>query len=124
MESAKISETFSDLTEDIRRYINLRIDLVKLTLTEKLARMASFFLITLVFFILFMFFILFLSLAFVFWWGDEIGPVYMGALIITAVYALAGFIIYLFRNQLFLNPLVSQITRILMEEKDEQEEQI
>jgi hypothetical protein len=119
MAPGKISDNVSLLTENVKDYVNLRIDLAKLILTEKIAKLASFFLIAVIFFILAMFLLLFLSLAFVFWFGDEIGPAWLGTLIITAVYILGGVLIYVRRHQFFINPLVSHLTKILMEEKDE-----
>lgn len=121
METGKISDNFSSLTENVKDYVNLRIDLIKLILTEKIAKLASFFLISVIFFILAMFLLLFLSLAFVFWFGEKIGPAWLGTLIVTVVYILGGVLIYTRRHQFFINPLVSQLTKILMEEKDENE---
>jgi len=119
MAPGKISENVTLLTENVKDYINLRIDLAKLILTEKLAKLASFFLIAVIFFILAMFLLLFISFAFVFWFGEDVGPTWAGALIITAFYILCGVVIYLKRNALFINPLVTHLTKILMEEKDE-----
>ncbi|MEI7981833.1 MAG: phage holin family protein [Bacteroidota bacterium] len=121
MESGKLSDNFSSLTENVKDYIDLRIDYIKLVLTEKIARLASFFLIAVIFFILAMFLLLFLSLAFVFWFGADIGPSWLGALIVTAVYVLGGMFVYVQRHKLFINPLVSHLTKILMEENDENE---
>lgn len=121
MEPGRISENVTLLTENLKDYVNLRVDLAKLILTEKLARLTSFFLISVIFFILAMFLLLFLSLSFVFWFGNDIGPAWLGALIITTVYVLGGVLIYVKRHQFFINPLVSHLTKILMEEKDENE---
>jgi uncharacterized membrane protein YqjE len=121
MDTTKISDNFSLLTENIKAYVNLRIDLVKLVLTEKMAKLASAFLIAVIFFILAMFLLLFLSLAFVFWFGQDLGPTWVGALIVTAIYVFGGIFIYWQRHKLFINPLVTQLTKILMEEKDENE---
>lgn len=117
----RISDNVSLLTENVKDYVNLRIDLAKLILTEKIAKLASFFLIAVIFFILAMFLLLFLSLAFVFGFGDSIGPAWLGALIVTAVYILGGTLIYVKRHQFFINPMVSHLTKILMEDKDEDE---
>ena len=51
METGKISDNFSSITENVKDYINLRIDLAKLILTEKIAQLAAFFLIAVIFFI-------------------------------------------------------------------------
>lgn len=120
MGPGKIADNFSLLTENVKDYVNLRIDLTKLILTEKIAKLTSFFLIAVIFFILAMFLLLFLSMAFVFWF-EQIGPAWLGALIVTAFYILGGVLIYVRRHQFFINPLVSHLTKILMEDKDENE---
>ncbi|MCX6283769.1 MAG: phage holin family protein [Bacteroidetes bacterium] len=119
MEPNRISDNFSSLTENMKDYINLRIDYVKLLLTEKIARLASFFLLSVIFFILGMFLVLFISFAFVFWYGEEVGPTYVGALIIVAFYIILGLSIFGLRNKLFINPLVKRLAKIIMEEEDE-----
>jgi hypothetical protein len=121
MAPGRITDNVSMLTENVKDYVNLRIDLAKLILTEKIARLASFFLISVIFFILAMFLLLFLSLAFVYWFGADIGPTWLGALIIAAIYVLGGVLIYVKRHQFFINPLVTHLTKILMEDKDENE---
>ena len=116
METNRISDNFSSLTENVKEYINLRIDYIRVLLTEKIARLASFFLISVIFFILAMFLILFISFAFVFWYGEEFGPMYAGALIIVAFYFVSGLLIYALRHKLFINPLVRHLAKIMMEE--------
>jgi hypothetical protein len=118
MESNRISDNFSSLTENVRDYINLRVDYVKLLLTEKIAKLASFFLLSVIFFILAMFLVLFISFAFVFWFGEEVGPTYFGALIVVAVYIIIGLLIYWMRHKMFINPMVKHLAKILMEEED------
>jgi hypothetical protein len=122
MESRKISENFSEITENIREYVLLKLDILKLTLTEKLARLASSLVIMLIFFILFLFISLFISLAFIFWFRDHAGPAYIGALIVAGFYLLVGCLIYLMRYTLFINPLVTQLSQILLEEEKDEDE--
>jgi hypothetical protein len=118
MEPNRISDNISTITESVRDYVNLRIDYLKLLLTEKIAKLASFFLISIIFFILTMFLILFLSFAFVFWFGEEVGPMYTGALIVVAFYIFTGLLIYGYRHKIFINPLVKHLAKILMEEEN------
>ena len=117
----KISENINNLTENVRDYVNLRLDLARLTLTEKMAQLISLFLISVIFFIMGMFLLLFLSMAFVFWFGNDVGPAWLGALIVVAFYVVLGLFVYMRRYQLFLNPLVSKLTKILMEDHHEDE---
>jgi len=121
MESKKISDNFSEITENIKEYVHLKIDILKLNLIEKSAHLASFVVIMLVFFVIFLFFSLFISLGFIFWFRDHAGPVYVGSLIVAAFYLILGGLIYLLRNTLFINPLVSQLSKILLEDPDDNE---
>ncbi len=119
MESNRISDNVSSLTENVKDYVNLRIDYIKILLTEKIAKLASFFLISVIFFILAMFLILFISFAFVFWFGEEVGPTFVGSLIIVGAYIVIALLIYGMRYKWFINPLVKHLAKIIMEEENE-----
>ncbi|MCX6241527.1 MAG: phage holin family protein [Bacteroidetes bacterium] len=119
MESNRISDNVSSLTENVKDYINLRIDYIKLILTEKIAKLASYFLISVIFFILANFLLLFISFAFVFWYGEEVGPTSTGALIVVAFYFIMGCVIYWMRHILFINPMIKRLAKIIMEDEDE-----
>ena len=121
MEPKKVSDQFSELGGNVKDYINLRIDLLKLILTEKLASIGSFFLIAVIFFILFLFILMFFSLAFIFWYRDHVGAAWAGSLIVAGVYILIGVVIFMLRKNLFINPLVERLSKILMEENYENE---
>ncbi len=121
MEPQTISENFSELSENVKDYLKLRLDLFKLTVTEKMASIGSFFLVSVIFFILFLFVLMFFSLAFIFWFRDHAGAAYVGALIIAGFYIIIGMVIFLLRNKLFINPLVERLSKILMEETSEHE---
>jgi hypothetical protein len=121
MDHKKISESITDLTEEARRYVQLKIDIFKLDLTEKLAMLTTTLLLSIIFFIVFLFFTLFLSLAFIFWFKEYIGAAYVGALIVAGFYILVGLIAFLFRDKLFLNRVVAEISKILIEEGEEDE---
>jgi hypothetical protein len=119
MEQRKFTENLSDLSENVRTYVRLRVDLLKLVITEKMSYFGSFVMVAIIFFILFLFILMFLSLAFILWYGNNAGPAWAGALIVTGVYIIIAILAYLLRRKLFINPLVSEISRILMEENDE-----
>ena len=122
MESPKFSENITDLIDQVKNYVHLRINLFKLNLTEKLATLTTTMLISIIFFIVFLFFTLFLSLAFIFWFREYMGKAYIAALIVAGFYILVGIVIYFLRNKLFLNRVVTQISKVLLEEEEENEE--
>lgn len=119
MESKKITENIKDLTGNVKEYLLLQLDLVKLIIAEKASRLLTTLLVVLAMFIIFLFLLTFLSLAFVLWFKDHVGEAYLGALIVAGFYLLLAVLLYLFRTALFVNPLVLSITKILLEKKDE-----
>jgi len=122
MEQKKIFESIADLIDQVKNYVQLRINLFKLNLTDKLATLTTTLLISIILFIVFLFFTLFLSLAFIFWFREYVGAAYIGALIVAGFYILLGIVVYLLRDKLFLNRVVAQISKIFLEEEDENEE--
>jgi hypothetical protein len=121
MEQKKVSESIAEMTEQVKTYVQLRIDLFKLSLTEKLATLTTTLLISIIFFIVFLFFTLFLSLAFIFWYKEYVGTAWAGSLIVAGFYILIGIVVFLLRDRLFLNRIVTQISKILLEEEEENE---
>jgi uncharacterized integral membrane protein len=119
MESQNLKDNASEISENVKTYIRLKIDLIKLTLTEKLSLIISAMLISVILFLVFLFISMFVSVAFIFWFRDHAGPLYVGALIVAGCYFLIGVIVFFMRNRLFIDPLVKQITKVLLEEEDE-----
>lgn len=122
MEAHRISGNFSDLADNIKKYVRLKIDLLKLDIVEKTSKLVSLLVITLVFFLLFLFFILFISMAFIFWFRDHVGQEWAGTLIMAGFYIVIGILVWIFRFRLFVNPVISRISKILFEKDDEEEE--
>jgi hypothetical protein len=120
MAAQKISENFSELADNVKRYVQLKIDLLKLNFLEKFSKLVSFVVITLVFFLLFLFIVLFISMGFIFWFRDNFGHEWLGAIIVACFYLLMGIVIWLFRFRLFLNPVVARLSKILFEDEDEE----
>ena len=122
MEPRKISENFNEMTGDVRKYITLKMDMFKLVITEKMSRLTSFFMLGIIFLCFFLFFVLFVSLAFLFWFKDNIGPAWAGSLIVAGFYLFLAFLAYLLRFKLFIDPLVSELSKIIMEGDEDDED--
>ncbi|MDP4281822.1 MAG: phage holin family protein [Bacteroidota bacterium] len=121
MESHNISDNIHELTGSVKEYVKIRVSLLKISITEKMSKVISKMLITMAFFILFLFVILFISVAFIFWFRDHAGPAYAGALIVASFYVILGFVVYLLRKKLFVNPVVTMLSKMLLEEEKEAE---
>lgn len=120
METPRFSESMETLTDHVKEYIDLRVDLVKLILVEKLSRLTSLLLIVIIFLVLLMFAAVFLGFAFVLWYGNNAGPMWAGALIVVGVLVLNGTLLYLFRKKIVLNPVTARLSKIIMEEPDDE----
>ncbi|MFC2102732.1 hypothetical protein ACFLS7_07030 [Bacteroidota bacterium] len=77
--------------------------------------------ITLVVLLLSIFFLFFLALAFVYWYGEEFGHMYVGALIVVGFYLVASVIVYIYRERIFINPLITRLTTITHEEESDED---
>jgi hypothetical protein len=122
MQKTKISEKFEALTDTLKRYIGLRLELIKCVLAEALARLGAIMLIVFVFSLLAFLVLFFISFAFVDWYAEYFHHAYIGALIVALFYVVVGVIIYLLRERIFLNPLISVCSRILIEQEDDEKE--
>ncbi len=122
MESKKITENFTDLAGNVKEFLLLHLDLAKLVVSEKLSRLMAILLITFALYIVVLFFLAFVSFAFIFWFRDHVGEAYIGTLIVAGFYLIVALFIYFFRTAIFVNPLVLNITKILLESKNENEQ--
>ena len=120
MENPTFSESVNTLKDHAKEYIDLRVDLVKLVIVEKLSRLASLLLLFVIFMILLLFAAGFICLAFVLWYGQHVGPIWTGALIVVGVLAIKAVILFLMRKRLLLNPIIAQLSKIIMEEPDDE----
>ncbi len=122
MEARKISEDFSSLSGNVKGFIRLKLDLYKLMIVEAAAQLISSLMISLVVILLSMFFLFFLGLAFVYWYGEVAEHTYVGALIVTAFYLVVSIIVFIFRDKLFVNPLISKLTTAMHEEEHDEDQ--
>lgn len=121
-QARKFSDDFSSLSDNVKGYIRLKLELYKLMAVEGIAQLLSAIMMTLIVMLLSFFFLFFLALAFVYWYGEVVGPMYVGSLIVVAFYLIAAAVVFFFRDQLFINPLITKLTNITHEEGSDEEE--
>lgn len=109
----------SAISNEFKRYINLRINYMGLALNKKLADFMSQIITMLVLAGVFSMVLLMLSFAFVFWYGSNVGTYYHGFLIVSFIYMLIGLVIYYFREPLLMNPLIRKLHTKKFEMNDE-----
>jgi hypothetical protein len=122
MESKKISDNLSEMNDNVREYIRLRLNLLRMEFTEKATMLSSAIMMSILYFIIVVCILVFLSIAFIFAFREYIGPGWVAALIVAGVYILLGLLIYLLRYKLFIDPLATLLSKIILEETDDNEE--
>ncbi len=116
METPRFSESVNTLSGHVREYIDMRTDLIRLMLVEKLSRLTSLMLLFIMLFVLGMFAGVFVALAFVLWYGENIGSMWIGALVVVGLVILKAILIFAFRKRFLLNPIIRQLSAIIMED--------
>jgi hypothetical protein len=118
MNKEKFGNNLQEVIDNIKQYVNLKTELYSLIILERLARISMQVVVLLIILQLVFFFMLFLSFGFVHWLDKVIGNQLVAYLIVATFYLILGVFVFVFRNQLFLNPLIKGFTRIFAEEED------
>ncbi len=113
-----IAENFSEINALIKKYINARVDLLKLSLLQKITK-AGTYLLTFVSIIVSAFAItIFLMFSFSFWYGENVGSIATGFLIAAGIYLVLLFMLYLLRKVIFKRNLIRIFAKIIFSEDD------
>ena len=107
-------ENFQQLYDDVKKYIQLQTEYVKVEFVEKLTVLISALLIIFLIIILIMgvLFYLFFSVAYLI--EPIVGSLAGSFSIISAFYLLLTFLFFMFRKRLVINPLVRFLTRLFL----------
>jgi hypothetical protein len=105
-----------ELTRPIKNYgealhdlVNLRINLIGLQISKRLADFATNLISAVLLAGLLALIIVMLSFAFVFWYGSSVGPYHHGFLIVSLFYILAGMMLFLFREKIIIDPFLRKM---------------
>jgi len=126
-ENNTLSSQFKKLFDQIKLYLDLRIGLLKLNVAEYLIKFFSTLVMWMVVFLFLFFVLVFGSFAFAYWFGNIIGEMWLGFIIIAGFYLVLALIIYWMRKSLIVKPFTNLILSQMElddpnDEKDEKEE--
>ena len=106
------------LLERAQSYTKTSIQLFKLKATAKLAEMISNLVSGVAVVVIVILFFVNFNIGIALLIGDSLGKAWLGFVIVSGVYALIGFIVYLFRNRWIKNPVnESIIAQMLKDER-------
>ena len=110
-------KTFAELKQDISTYVELRLELLKLSTYERVAKTMAVFSYGIVLILLAFFTMLFLFLALGFFLGELLGSMALGFVLVVGMYLLLFGIIIFFKKKI-MSKVMNEII-IAMMSKDE-----
>ncbi len=116
------SEKYQQTWADIKQFASTKFDLLKIDFLEKAARIVGLILFALAIILLLFAVISFGCLALIFAIGQTL-PMWASTLIVVGLWLLIMTGAIVFRNQLFIYPILAAISSILFEPKDKQPQQ-
>ena len=116
------SEKYQQTWADIKQFASTKFDLLKIDFLEKAAKIAGLILFALVLILLLFAVVSFGCFALIFALGQTL-PMWASALIVMALWLLIMIGAIVFRQQLFINPMLAAISAILFEPADKQPQQ-
>lgn len=114
-----VSESIEALKESLERYLNLRVELVKLSVLTKVSKITVFLITSLVMILLGSAFLLFGAAAFVVWFGTTYGNYLLGLLIISGFILILGVLFYILRRPLISSVVIKAFAGILFENDED-----
>lgn len=115
-----VTKPLKEITVEAKNYVNLRLAQLSLSFSKAFARLNAVIVVAMILLGLAGFILLMLSFAFVFWYGSKVGTYYHGFLLVALFFALTGLFVYLFRQKLFIDPVIRSIIRRINEDLSEE----
>lgn len=112
----------NSLLENVKDYVGLQIDLLKVNVIEKMTKLFYLFFLLLFGTLIILVAFIYLSVAFMHWMEALFNSMIPGALIMGGVTLLIFLLFYLFRKKILLNPLTRKIVAIVFDHEKEEEE--
>ncbi len=120
--SSDISKNIAELSESVKKYLQTRVDLIKLSILGKITRFASY--LIGVYIVMFLIFVIvaFAGAAFVVWYGQAYNNYINGLLIVCGCLIVIALLFIYLREKIITNLLVRKFSEILFEEEENEEE--
>ena len=113
----KTIDNLQSLVTEIKKYVDLQKDYVKLDITHKLTVLLSTLILILVLVVIGMIALLYLSFTLAYVLEPHVGGLMNSYAIITGVILLIGAFIYLFRQRLIVQPLTTFLANLFINDK-------
>ena len=119
MDNKTLPENLAEINATLKDYINVRFDLIKVRLLEKMTQIGTRFLSLVAGVVALFSFLIFIMFSFSFWYGQETGSLSEGFLISAGFFLLLIILVIIFRKKLFSNVLVRSLAKILFSDDED-----
>jgi uncharacterized protein YqhQ len=120
--SGNYTENFSELLQEVKRYVSLQKSFIMLDTADKLTVILSTVAIAVVCFVIGAMVLFFLTFALAYWIGQIANNMAFGFLCIAAIQLILLLIAWRKRNDWIIQPLARMMARIFYNQEQEQEE--
>lgn len=118
-----IVSNFSELIEQLKLYVTLRMKHYKLSAGEKFIELFSALTAGMIFWMIAFIIMIFGGFALAFWLGEFFQHPSVGFLIVTGIFVLLIIIVYIFRQSLIFDPIARKLVSLFeIEEKKDRDE--
>ncbi|HKJ42620.1 MAG TPA: hypothetical protein VKA27_11040 [Sunxiuqinia sp.] len=122
--SKNLSDNFNELSEITKKYIQARIDLVKLSFLEKATHVTAYLIDSLVLILLIALIILFALAAFVAWYGQTYHDYLTGLLIAIGILVVITVLFLLFKKRIVTSAVLRGYSSMLFDEEEKKKEEL
>jgi hypothetical protein len=120
--SKNLTENIGELSGSVKSYVQVKIDLARLTLLEKVTRFTSYLFSVIVVMLFLILAFGFGAAAFAIWYGQAYNNYFEGVLIAGGGLVVLAFLFVLLRHQIITNPLIRNFSEILFDDEEEKKE--
>jgi uncharacterized membrane protein YdjX (TVP38/TMEM64 family) len=118
--SGKLSKNIAELSSAVINYLQVKVDLTKLSVLEKTSKFATYFFNLLVVILLSVIILAFGAAAFTVWFGQTYDNYFGGTLIATGSLIVVALIFLLLRKRIIGNSVLRNFSEIMFEEEEKE----
>lgn len=108
-----------DLWNDIKKYLTLKTDYLKLSAIEKLIILLSMIALSAVLAMLLICALFYFSFALVYVLSDVVGPLWLAYLIVGGVFVILMAVVFVLRKSLIFDPISRFLTKLFLDKQNE-----
>ena len=106
-------DMYQKLLEETKEYVQTRYDLLRIELVEKASKIVAFFLLAFVITGCLLGAFVYFSLALVIWLSAFFESIIIAICVMGVALLFVGWLLYLLRKSLFVNPIIKQLNKIM-----------